>query len=51
MLQLCHIAAVVFYLSRAIYLEVIVSPASFLNKLFVDEELIPVINDDSEQED
>ena len=47
----CHIAAVVFYLSHARYLEVIMRPASFLNNLFVNQDVVPVINDDSDEED
>lgn len=47
----CHIAAIVFYLSYSRYFEIIMRPASFLNNLFLNQDIIPVINDDSDEED
>lgn len=47
----CHVAAIIYYLSYARYLEEVMRPARFLNELFTEEQIVPVINDDSEEEE
>ncbi|XP_071581765.1 uncharacterized protein [Temnothorax nylanderi] len=46
-----HIAAIVFYLSHARYLSRIIRPAEILTTLFDFEEVTPVIEEDSDEED
>lgn len=45
-----HIAAVIYYLSRARYLSRIVKPAGILTKIFDQNNIIPVINEGSDED-
>lgn len=45
-----HVAAVVYYLSHARYLSRIVRPAEILSKLFIQNDITPVINEDSDDD-
>lgn len=45
-----HCAAIIYYLSHARYLSKIVRPAEILSSLFKKNELIPVINEDSDED-
>jgi len=46
-----HLAAIIYYLSRyARYLAKIVKPAEILSKLFLRDQHMPVINDDSDED-
>ena len=46
-----HVAAIIYYLCYARHLSKIVKPAEALSKLFVSEQIIPVIDEDSDDED
>lgn len=45
-----HVAAVIYFLSHARYLSKIIRPAVKLTKIFQEKEIIPVINDDSDED-
>ena len=45
-----HVAAIIYYLSHARYLEKIVRPAKILNGIFSYEDLRPVIEEDSDED-
>lgn len=44
------IAAIIYYLSYARYLVKIVKPAEILSRLFIDEKVSVVVNDDRDEE-
>ena len=46
-----HVAAVVFYLSNGRYRSKLINPASILSDLFVDDDTVPVIDEDSDDDD
>ena len=46
-----HVAAIIYYLSYARYLSKILKPAEILSKIFISEQVVPVINEDSDDED
>ena len=45
-----HVAAIIHYLSYARYLGRIIKPAEILNDLFKIQDVMPVINDDSDED-
>ncbi|XP_044586031.1 uncharacterized protein LOC123266063 [Cotesia glomerata] len=45
-----HIAAIIYYLSHARYLAKIVKPAEILSRLFIDEKISVVVNEDSDED-
>ena len=45
-----HVAAVVFYLSHARHLDSIIRPAQILTSLFKDGAIIPIIEEDSDED-
>ncbi|XP_044578872.1 uncharacterized protein LOC123261347 [Cotesia glomerata] len=45
-----HIAAIIYYLSHARYLAKIVKPAEILSRLFIDEKISVVMNEDSDED-
>ena len=45
-----HIAAIIYYLSHARYLSKIVRPAEILSKIFNNEHVTPIINEDSDED-
>ena len=45
-----HIAAIIYYLSHARYLSKIIKPAEILNKILQETNIIPVIEEDSEED-
>ena len=45
-----HVAAVIYYLSRARYLSKIIRPAEILDSLFHDGAVVPVIEEDSDED-
>lgn len=46
-----HVAAIIYYLSYARYLSKIIRPAEILSKIFTVEQFVPIINEDSEDDD
>ncbi|XP_058791020.1 uncharacterized protein LOC131664147 [Phymastichus coffea] len=44
-----HIASVIYFLSHARYLSKIIRPAEKLTKIYQEKEIVPVINDDSDE--
>ena len=45
-----HIAAIIYYLSHAKYLSKIVRPAEILSKLFTQNNINPVIEEDNDED-
>lgn len=45
-----HIAAIIYYLSYARYLAKIVKPAEILSRLFINEKVSVVVNEDSDED-
>ena len=45
-----HIAAIVYYLAHARYLSKILKPAEILSKMFQQDRIMPVIEDDSDED-
>lgn len=45
-----HIAAIIYYLSHARYLAKIVKPSEILSRLFIDEKISVVVNEDSDED-
>lgn len=46
-----HVAAVVFYLSNGRYKSKIINPAEILTELFSEDDTVPVIAEDSDDDD
>ncbi len=45
-----HVESVIYYLSHARYLAKIIRPAEILSKLFGVDQVVPVINEDSDED-
>ncbi|XP_076246511.1 uncharacterized protein LOC143186687 [Calliopsis andreniformis] len=45
-----HVAAIIYYLSHARYLSTIVRPAKILSKMFHEDPVVPVINEDRDDD-
>ncbi|KYN27960.1 hypothetical protein ALC57_02637 [Trachymyrmex cornetzi] len=45
-----HIAAIVYYLAHARYLSKLLKPAEILSKMFQQDNIIPVIEEDSDED-
>lgn len=45
-----HVAAIIYFLCLARYQARIIKPAEKLNKIFQEKEIVPVINDDSDED-
>ncbi|XP_058802330.1 uncharacterized protein LOC131670620 [Phymastichus coffea] len=45
-----HIASVIYFLSHARYLSKIIRPTEKLTKIYQEKEIVPVINDDSDED-
>jgi len=47
----CHVAAVIFYLAHGRYKSQLINPSDVLSELFEEDDTIPVIQEDSENDD
>ena len=45
-----HIAAIIYYLSHGRFLSRILKPAEILVKMFCSDNIVPVVNDDSDKD-